>query len=130
MQYGGYLWPKIKGKAFKVRYGKKVYVSDSKAKSACKDSNTCTGVTFVKANKYILGQGTTLVKAPKKAVYIQGDEIITSSSIYWIKKSGHTLTTRISNKKYTDLTSSLSACASNAACQVHIIPTIPADNCL
>ena len=36
---------------------------------------------------------------------------------YWSKKTGHTLTKRLSSKKYTDLESALTACLSKKTCQ-------------
>ena len=50
--------------------------------NVCKGSTTCTGVNMVAKNNYQLGQGSTLVKAPGKKVFLQGDEVYTASGEY------------------------------------------------
>jgi len=79
VEHGGYLWSIIPGVQISSRYTRRQWGSDSSAMNVCKGSTTCTGVNMVGKNKYQLGQGTTLVKAPGKKVFLQGDEVYTSS---------------------------------------------------
>ena len=80
MTHGGYTWSVIPGMQLKTRYTGRQWSSDSRAMNVCKGSTTCTGVNMVGRNRYQLGQGTELVKAPGKKVFLQGDEVYTYSS--------------------------------------------------
>ena len=79
VQYGGYLWSVIPDVQIATRYTNNQWGSDSSAMNVCKGSTTCTGVNMVDKNRYQLGQGNTLVKAPGKKVFLQGDEVYTAS---------------------------------------------------
>lgn len=79
VEYGGFMWTDVPGIQLSTLYGRKKYSSESQAMNVCKGSTTCTGVNMVAKNVYQLATGS-LVKAPGKKVFLQGDETYTASS--------------------------------------------------